>query len=174
MEIADPLFPTAVREAFTCYLGFLTHIKTVREATLPRQGKGVETTDDLSLQQDLQARVAITELCLQYTDRIASDVQVWADEPPDNSHDEDITSELREDEEPEWDFEGVDGQPFLDFFSGKWLEPITPFSPGPSGTQGGEPIKAEVATPVSHVSSPNSLSASSSSNLTTAAKASWT
>jgi hypothetical protein len=140
MDIADPLFPIAVREAFTCYLAFLSHTQVTREAKLPRRGKDVETTDDISSQEHFQSRVAVTELCLQYTERIASSVQIWANGPPEDFNKEGITLEGIEDESSDWDFEGFapDGQPFLDIFSGKWLEPITPFSAGPSGTQGNE------------------------------------
>jgi hypothetical protein len=153
MDIADPLFPTAVREAFTCYLAFLSHTQATREARLPRQGKGVETTDDISSQEHFQTRVAVTELCLQYTERIASSVQIWADDPPEDSNEEGITLEGIEDENSEWDFEGFapDGQPFLDIFSGKWLEPITPFSAGPSGTQGNEENCTEHKSTVSGI-----------------------
>jgi len=137
MDISDPLFPTAVREAFTCYLAFLSHTQTTREAKLPRQGKGAATSEDISTQEHFQTRVAVTELCLRYTDRIASSVQIWADDPPEDSNEEVITPEETEDANSQWDFEELvlDGQPFLDIFSGKWLDPITPFSAGPSGTQ---------------------------------------
>lgn len=153
MDTADPLLPTAVREAFTCYLAFLSHTQATREARLPRQGKGVETTVDISSQEHFQTRVAIAELCLQYTERIASSVQIWAEDPPEDSDEEVIRLEGIEDENSKWDFEGFapDGQPFLDIFSGKWLEPATPFSAGPSGTQGNEENGTEYKSTVSGI-----------------------
>jgi hypothetical protein len=132
MDFPELDFTTTLREAFTCYLKFLSHTRTVDEAKLPRQGKGAETTRDLTSQQYFQTRVAATEICLQYTGRIAFIVNTWAQDPPEDVGEEEGTT-LIEDEEPQLEHFMFDDQPFLDVFSGKWIEPMTSFSAGPSG-----------------------------------------
>jgi hypothetical protein len=133
MDVTESQLTFALQEAFTCYIAFLSHTQKLRESTLPRQGKGVETTADVSTQQYYQSRVAGIEACLRYTGKIARRVRNWVNYPPEQENDEGITVEAEvvsfEDFLP-------DGQemPYLDFFSGCLVQPITPFSAGPSNS----------------------------------------
>jgi hypothetical protein len=139
MDVTDSDLTTALQEAFTCYLAYLSHTQKARESALPRQGKGVETAADLSTQQYFQTRVAATELCLQYTEKIARRVWRWTADPH-----EDVTMEgLSGEAIPTVEHSALDFKlalpdnledPFLDVFSGNWIKPITPFSAGPSGS----------------------------------------
>ncbi|CZR59200.1 uncharacterized protein PAC_09092 [Phialocephala subalpina] len=119
MEITESNLSTSLQEAFTCYLAFLNHSQKLRESKLPRQGKGVETTADVSTQQHYQIRVAASETCLQYTGRIARRVYRWHNDPEEPGNDDSANVEvdvetLRTflDEAPE----------FVDPFSGKWIQ----------------------------------------------------
>ncbi|TVY84786.1 putative E3 ubiquitin-protein ligase ariadne-2 [Lachnellula suecica] len=135
MDITNSQFATALRETFTCYLGFLSHTQSLRETKLPRQGKGIETTDDLASQRYFQTRVAVAEICLQYIERIASSVQDWAQDTPEEATEDCLTLEEVQNDSPQIDFAGFNDRPFIDIFSGKLIEPETPFSAGPSGAQ---------------------------------------
>ncbi|KAH6684072.1 hypothetical protein B0J14DRAFT_663772 [Halenospora varia] len=136
MDVTSEQFTTALQEAFTCYLTFLSRTQSQHEAE--GKGKGVETTADLSSQVFFQTRVAVAEACLQFAEKITTSVQEWAAEPPDELE-EGHTLQSLPNFDPMFKFESFlqdqDDQPFLDIFSGKWIEPVTPFSAGPSGTQ---------------------------------------
>lgn len=71
MEITESQLSTVLQEALTCFLAFLSHTQKLRESTLPNQGKGIESTADVSTQRLHESRVAATETCLQYTTKIA-------------------------------------------------------------------------------------------------------
>jgi hypothetical protein len=132
MDITESQLTIALQEAFTCYLAFLSHNQKLREAKLPRQGKGVETTADLSTDQYYDSHVAGIEACLQYTGKIARRVRNWMNYPPEEAYDESITVQ------PEGEnYEALPDEhdtPYLDFFSGCLVHPITPFSAGPSNS----------------------------------------
>ncbi|KAE9374597.1 hypothetical protein N431DRAFT_438036 [Stipitochalara longipes BDJ] len=132
MDVTESQLTIALHEAFQCYLAFLTHAQKLRESKLPRQGKGIETTADLSTQQYYQFRIAGIEACLPYTGKIARRVEKWVNDPPEEDYNEGFAVE------PDVEtFEALpDGQesPYLDFFSGCLVHPLTPFSAGPSNS----------------------------------------
>jgi hypothetical protein len=132
MDVTESQLTIALQEAFTCYLAFLSHNQKLRESKLPRQGKGVETTADLSTDQYYKSRVAGIEACLHFTGKIARRVEKWVNYPPEEDYDEEITAET-EVHNFEALPEGHDS-PYLDFFSGCLVHPITPFSAGPSSS----------------------------------------
>lgn len=131
MEISESQYTTALQEAFSCYLACLSYAQQLRQSTLPRQGKDVETTVDLSVEQDFQLRISVTQTSLNYAGKIAKEVRRWTKAPPEDESDEDPT--------PALDVAGFEtflsndtGKGFRDILSGAWIEPTTPFSPGPS------------------------------------------
>ena len=134
MDVTESQLTIALHEAFQCYLSFLTHAQKLRESKLPRQGKGIETTADLSTQQYYQFRIAGIEACLPYTGKLARRVERWVNEPPEEDYDEGFAVE------PDVEtFEALpEGHesPYLDFFSGCLVNPLTPFSAGPSKSTG--------------------------------------
>lgn len=77
VSITDGNFNFALKRAFTTYLGFLQYTQSNRESSLPRHGKGVETSIDISTEQDLQSQIAATQVCFKYSNRIAEDVREW-------------------------------------------------------------------------------------------------
>lgn len=132
MDVTESQLTTALQEAFACYLAFLSYNQKLRESKLPRQGKGVETTADLSTSQYYDSRVAGIEACLQYTGKIARRVRNWVNYPPEEAYDEGITVEPVGE-----NFEALPDEEdalYLDFFSGCLVHPITPFSAGPSNS----------------------------------------
>jgi hypothetical protein len=133
-EITESQLITALQEAFTCYLTYLSHSQRCRESKLPRQGKGIETTSDLSTQQNFLSRVAATETCLQYARKIARNVKRWNSNPFDQAREESITGRFPEAVSLEAFLEDLEGnhKPYLDIFSGSWVNPITSYSAGPS------------------------------------------
>ncbi|KAH7321630.1 hypothetical protein BKA65DRAFT_85443 [Rhexocercosporidium sp. MPI-PUGE-AT-0058] len=136
MDITDSQLSTVLQEALTCFLAFLSHTQKLREAKLPRQGKGIETTADVSSQRYYESRVAAIETCLQYTSKIARRVRRWNSYPADGSDDE-VTVEPQI---ASFRASLPDGyeKSFLDVFSGTWISPTTPFSAGPSGSHNEE------------------------------------
>lgn len=139
MELTEEQLTTVLQEAFTCYLAFLAHCQRVRESSLPHSGKGVETSSDVSSQQDFQNRVAGTETCLQYTDKIARRVLRWSDDPEYFQGDD---APLIEPQVQRFEAFLEDEAPFLDHFTGAWIQPKTPFSAGPSDKDGGAANKS--------------------------------
>ena len=135
MDVTEAQLTIALQEAFRCYLAFLSYDQKLRESRLPRQGKGVETTADISTQQYYQSRVAGIEACLHYTGKIARRVRNWVNYPPEQGYDEGVTVET---EVVSLEAFLPDGQetPYLDFFSGCLVQPVTPFSAGPSNNDG--------------------------------------
>jgi hypothetical protein len=132
MDVTEAQLAIALQEAFRCYLAFLSYDQKLRDSKLPRQGKGVETTADISTQQYYQSRITAIEASLQYIGKIARRVERWVYEPPEEYCDEEINAETEEE-----NFEGLpNGQDsaYLDFFSGRLVYPTTPFSPGPSNS----------------------------------------
>ena len=144
MDITDEHLTVALQEALTRHLAFLHHSQNERESKLPHQGKGIETTIDVTTEEYFQTRIAATESFLQYTDRIARDVRRWMIEKL--LGEGDIETEEKAEEEISRYFGQlklgptavVDEEPFLDIFSGKWIQPVTPFSAGPSGDRSAE------------------------------------
>ena len=143
MDVTESELTTALQEAFTCYLAFLSQTQKLRESKLPRSGKAAETTADVSTQNYFQSRVAGIEACLQYTGKIARRVRNWVNNPPEEYNDEGTTVET---EVLNFEtFEDGHDVPYLDIFSGCWIQPITPFSAGPSNTNGeAEPKQSNV------------------------------
>jgi hypothetical protein len=135
-EITEFQLITALQEAFTCYLAYLSHTQKSRESKLPRQGKDIETTSDLSTQHNFLSRVAATETCLQYTRKIARNVKRWNSNPVDQAREESITGGVPEVVSLEALVKDLEERhkPFLDTFSGSWINPITSYSAGPSGS----------------------------------------
>jgi hypothetical protein len=132
MDVTESQLTKALLEAFQCYLAFLTHTQKIRESKLPRQGKGVETTADLSFQQYYQSRIAGIEACLPYAGKLARRVERWVNDPPEEDYSEDFAIDP-EVENFEALPDGLDSV-YMDFFSGYLVHPITPFSPGPSNS----------------------------------------
>jgi hypothetical protein len=95
-EITELQLITALQEAFTCYLAYLSHTQKSRESKLPRQGKDIETTSNLSTQHNFLSRIAATETCLQYTRKIARNVKRWNSNPVDQAREECITGGVPE------------------------------------------------------------------------------
>ncbi|KAL2068290.1 hypothetical protein VTL71DRAFT_16388 [Oculimacula yallundae] len=88
MEITESQLSTVLQEALTCFLAFLTHTEKLRESNLPRQGKGIETQADVSIQQQHETRVAATRICVKYTGKIARSVRKWNRHSRNDSDDE--------------------------------------------------------------------------------------
>ncbi|KAH9220985.1 hypothetical protein DL95DRAFT_328278, partial [Leptodontidium sp. 2 PMI_412] len=132
MEITESQLSTVLQEALTCFLAFLSHTQKLRESKHPRQGKGIETTADISSQRYYESRVAATETCLQYSSKIARSVRRW-NRYSANGSDDEVTVEP---EVVSFRASLPDGYEasFLDMFSGAWISPTTPFSAGPSGS----------------------------------------
>ncbi|KAG4438121.1 hypothetical protein IFR05_006401 [Cadophora sp. M221] len=139
MEITESQLSTVLQEALTCFLAFLSHTQKLREAKQPRQGKGIETTADVSSQRYYESRVAATETCLQYTSKIARSVRRW-NKYSANGSDDEITVEP---EVVSFRASLPDGYEasFLDMFSGAWISPTTPFSAGRSGSSIEDPLR---------------------------------
>lgn len=139
MEITEVQLSTVLQEALTCFLAFLSHTQKLREAGLPRQGKGVETTADVSTYDIYKSKVAGTETCLQYSGKIARNVRRWSSRPPRGSEDEEagqtevvsFNAALSEEIETS----------FMDVFSGNWVSPVASFSAGPSGSGIEDPLR---------------------------------
>jgi hypothetical protein len=132
MDVTEAQLTIALQEAFRCYLAFLSYDQKLRESNLPRQGKGVETTADISTQQYYQSRITAIEASLHYIGKIARRVERWVYEPPEEYYDEETTGETEGD-----NFEASPNEqdsPYLDFFSGCLVYPTTPFSAGPSNS----------------------------------------
>lgn len=134
MDLNEEQLITVLQEAFTCYLAFLAHCQRARESSLPHSGKGVETSSDVSSQQYYRIRVAGTETCLQYTDKIARRVLRWSDDPDYYQGDD---APLIEPQAQQFEAFFEDEAPFLDHFTGAWIQPNNPFSAGPSDKDGG-------------------------------------
>ncbi|KUJ19930.1 uncharacterized protein LY89DRAFT_466426 [Mollisia scopiformis] len=140
MDFTESELSISLQEALTYYLAFLSHTQKLRESKLPRQGKGVETTDDISSQRDHQVRVAASETCLQYTGRIARRVRRWQSDPEEPSNDDNANVEV--DVEALRPFlDEVTEDSFVDPFSGKWIEPTNASSAGPSPSNDEAPSK---------------------------------
>ncbi|PVH85607.1 hypothetical protein DL98DRAFT_408950 [Cadophora sp. DSE1049] len=139
MEITESQLSTVLQEALTCFLAFLSHTQKLRESKLPRQGKGIETTADVSSQKYYESRVAATESCLQYTSKIARSVKRW-NRYAANGSDDEVTAEP---EVVSFRASLPDGHEtsFLDMFSGAWISPTTPFSAGSSGSGIEDPLR---------------------------------
>lgn len=131
MDFTESELSISIQEAHTFYLAFLSHSQKLRESKLPRQGKGVETTDDISTQREHQIRVAASETCLQYTGRIARRIKRWQNSPDEPSNEDDANVEV--DVEALRPFlDGIAEDCFLDPFSGKLIESTNASSAGPS------------------------------------------
>ncbi|KAK0116144.1 hypothetical protein ONS95_013175 [Cadophora gregata] len=130
MEMTESQLSIVLQEALTCFLAFLSHSQRLREAKLPRQGKDIETTADITSQKYFESRVAATETCLQYTSRIAKSVRRWNKYAATDSNDE----ATGEPEVVSFRASLPDGYEasFLDMFSGAWISPTSPLSAGPS------------------------------------------
>ncbi|KAL5319646.1 hypothetical protein ACEPPN_012702 [Leptodophora sp. 'Broadleaf-Isolate-01'] len=139
MEITESQLSTVLQEALTCFLAFLSHTQKLRESKHPRQGKGIETTADISSQRYYESRVAATETCLQYSSKIARSVRRW-NRYSANGSDDEVTVEP---EVVSFRASLPDGYEasFLDMFSGAWISPTTPFSAGPSGSSIEDPLR---------------------------------
>lgn len=132
MEVTDEQLADVFKGALTCYLGILSRASTIRDTNLPKHGKSPQTNSDISVDQEFRTRVAATEICLQYTQNLAASVCHWASEPLDDDQrlDNEVDSTLK----LESLIPDLDEDLLLDIFSGKWVEPETPFSAGPSGS----------------------------------------
>jgi hypothetical protein len=143
MALSQKHIATVLHEAFTQYVAFLTASRQRHEESLPRLGKGVETTVDLTWEQSFRERLGAAELCLQQSERIARDVGKWANEPAlDEVEQKNPVKNLSafpavEQLEEIWSLgpKFEDDEPFLDIFSGALIQPTTKYSAGPSGTQ---------------------------------------
>ena len=162
MEITESQLSTVLQEALTCFLAFLSHTQKLRESTLPNQGKGIESTADVSTQRLHESRVAATETCLQYTTKIAKCVGRW-NRYAANGSDDEVTAEpevvsfrasLPDDYETS----------FLDMFSGAWIFPVNQLSAGPSGSGIEDPLRTKSERQSTQVSVPT-LSQTSASIL---------
>jgi hypothetical protein len=142
MALSQKHIATALHEAFTQYVTFLTSSRKQHEETLPRLGKVVETTVDLTWEQYFHERLGAAEICLQHSERIAQNVRKWSSEPvidevEEQSHGANLdTFQSVGQFEDVWSFRTKveDDEPFLDIFSGALIQPKTKYSAGPSGT----------------------------------------
>jgi len=143
---------TTLDEAFTCYISFLRASQLDYENSLPRQGKGVETTTDLTVEKSFNERIAAAEACLELKERIAKQVQTWmlrdmdgvGVEEKNTMGKNDLVVRNMKEVDPVGSFKARYPEleverPFLDF-SGKLHYPITPFSAGPSCNQPSSPL----------------------------------
>lgn len=131
MEVTESQLSIVLQEAFTCFLAFLAHTQKLHESRLPRQGKGIETTSDVSDRNLYESRTAATEMCLKYTTKIARSVRRW-NKCQDHGSDDGGTVEADVVNFNSLLPDGYESS-FLDTLSGAWISPITQFSAGPSG-----------------------------------------
>ncbi|RDW66552.1 hypothetical protein BP6252_10187 [Coleophoma cylindrospora] len=144
-NITDTALSSTLKNALILYSNFLQYIQQKRESSLPRHGKEVETTIDVSTEQGLQSQVEASKICLQLQARIVDSVRKWMVSDVIGEGD---AAERQECEIPELDadvgkvphdfaeyMEMAKEQTFIDPFSGKLVEPTTPFSAGPSRSQ---------------------------------------
>ncbi|RDW71672.1 hypothetical protein BP5796_07706 [Coleophoma crateriformis] len=144
-NITDNALSSTLQNALILYSNFLQYMQQKRESSLPRHGKEVETTIDVSTEQGLQSQVEASKICLQLQARIVDSVRKWMVSDVIGGGD---SAEREECEIPELDadvrkvphdfaeyMEMAKEQTFIDPFSGKLIEPTTPFSAGPSQSQ---------------------------------------
>lgn len=121
--------------ASTIYTALLRYQKALHkskrrtEATFPCNGKGKASATDLTRDHAFQIELKAVEFYLPFVDRITTEAQKWAAEPPKDPY-EDVLCHYVD------DFKLEDDQPYINPISGQLITPVTPFTPGPSGTQG--------------------------------------
>jgi hypothetical protein len=142
MEVSDVQISATLKEALTCYLGLVSRIQSQRDAKLPLKGKNAQTDDDLSDQEGFEMRIAASEICLEYVEKIAAGICHWSSDEFDDDEREsqDGLYEVNSTFNLDSLLPGEDEQAYLDIISGKWIEPTSQFSAGPSGTQNHEEV----------------------------------
>jgi hypothetical protein len=128
-----------LENAFKRQIHWLEQEQEHRASNLPRAGKGVETTADLSHELSFRNRIAFLELCLQRVTQMASEVSKPVSTPV--KHNEVPPSDhlYRTEEQSyvqEYDMP-PDDEPYVNPFTGLLVVPKTLHAPGPSGSQYG-------------------------------------
>ena len=80
MEFTNAEVNVALQEAFTHYLAFLSHAERLQRSGLPRRGKGLETSYDVSTERTFQSRIWAIETSLRYTKNISRRVVRWSND----------------------------------------------------------------------------------------------
>jgi hypothetical protein len=127
-----------LREAFILHIRHLQEDYERQMSQLPRAGKAVETTADISREQSYTSRVAFFESCIQNTTLIASKVPEWTNGLGEDESSDSILIDLSEPQGPVEEthaFAPDDDTPYMNPFTGKLVIPITRFTAGPSGGQ---------------------------------------
>jgi len=123
---------------------FIRHIRHLQKdyerqlSQLPRAGKAVETTADISREQSYTSRVAFFESCIQNTTLIASKCTEWTKGLGGDESSDCILIDLGTPQGPVQevgDFAPDDDTPFMNPFTGKMVVPTTRFTAGPSGSE---------------------------------------
>jgi hypothetical protein len=157
MDVTEEQALSVLTEALTGYLQTLELDHRLEESSQPRQGKGNETSSDIARRQLFRSRTMATQTCLRFASRIASNVQKWVvgDEEPERVYTPQKSPSvpvwhanfLEEDEGLErghipqkspsitvWhsNVPEEDEEPYLNPFTGQWIEPRTSKTAGPS------------------------------------------
>jgi hypothetical protein len=148
---------------------FIRHTRHLQEdyerqmSQLPRAGKAVETTADISREQRYTSRVAFFESCIQNATLIASKCTEWTKGLGGDESSDSIPIELGTLQGPVQeirDFAPDDDTPYMNPFTGKMVVPTTRFAAGPSGNQNPFSDSCEISkSPASSVISTGQTSA---------------
>lgn len=141
MDATDEEVASVLTEALNGYLKIISLEQKLHETSQPRQGKGAETDIDAARVQYFQSRTLVTETCLQFAGRIASRVKAWSSGELEKVEKKVTTKGLLDLMSPSVDHfilpSKEDEEPFLNPFTGQWIEPINSSqSAGPSNWQG--------------------------------------
>jgi len=137
MDTTDEEVTSVLTEALNGYLKILSLEQKLHETSQPRQGKGVETEMDVARVQYFQSRTLVTETCLQFAGRLASNVREWAAGEPEKVEKKVTMEDLLNLMSPEVHRfflpAAEEDEPFLNPLTGQWIEPVNSSrSAGPS------------------------------------------
>lgn len=148
---------------------FIRHIRDLQGdyerqiSQLPRAGKAVESTADISREQRYTSRIAFFESCIQNTTLIASKVPEWTNGLGGDKSSDSIPIDLGGPQGPVQEigaFAPDDDTPYMNPFTGKLVVPTTRFAAGPSGCQNPFSDSCEISkSPTSSVISTGQTSA---------------
>jgi hypothetical protein len=141
MDATEEEVKSVLTEALNGYLKIILLEQTLHETSQPRQGKGIETEIDIARVQYFQSRTHVTETCLQFSGRIASNVRAWAAGEPEKVERKVAMESLLDAISPSVHHfllpAKEDDESFLNPFTGQWIQPTNSSrSAGPSNWHG--------------------------------------
>jgi len=146
MDATEEEVRSVLTEALNGYLKIILLEQKLHETSQPRQGKGIETEIDIARVQYFQARTHVTETCLQFSGRIASNVRAWAAGEPEKAETKVAVESLLDVISPSVHRFHIpakeDDESFLNPFTGQWIQPTNSSrSAGPSNWHGSDAQK---------------------------------